>query len=181
MTLQVHLAEYQASWKDIFAREERLLRECLGTGALAVEHFGSTAVEGMVAKPIVDILLGVAALPLAPEMTRKLTQLGYSSVPEMALRFPGLEYFHKGPPEWRLVHLHVVEHRGAIWLRSVRFRDYLRDNPEVARKYALLKRRLAKKYPHDRSAYTEGKRSFIDHVVLASPQCRKDDLCGESP
>jgi GrpB-like predicted nucleotidyltransferase (UPF0157 family) len=142
-----------------------------------VEHFGSTAVPGLAAKPIVDVLVEVTDL----EATK--TQI----VPILEAR--GYEYFWRpthgddGPPfyAWfikrdphggaRTHHIHMVESSFAEHWDRLLFRDYLIDRPEVAREYAALKRRLASAHPRDRVAYTEGKTEFIVRVTEEAKRC----------
>jgi GrpB-like predicted nucleotidyltransferase (UPF0157 family) len=123
-----------------------------------VEHIGSTAVPGLGAKPVIDIMPGVRT----PEDTNRciagLRRLGYEYVPEDTI--PDRLFFRKGYPE-RKLHVHVVQVGGDFWVRHIAFRDYLRAHGDAANNYASLKRKLAAQYPHDSLAYTDAKSEFI--------------------
>jgi GrpB-like predicted nucleotidyltransferase (UPF0157 family) len=167
----VSIVEYDRRWPEIFARERaHLLATLPGDLVGRIEHFGSTAVPGLPAKPIVDMLVEVADL----EETK------HRIVPILELQ--GYEYIWRptqgddGPPfyAWfikrdsttgiRTHHIHMVESGFPQW-DALLFRDYLRTHPDVASEYETLKRRLAAEYPNDRIAYTRGKSEFITRVT----------------
>lgn len=167
---RVSLVAYDPNWPAMFAAErEHLLnilpRELIGR----IEHFGSTAVPGLSAKPVVDMLVEVRSL----EETRS------RIVP--VLEGEGYDYFWRpthgddGPPfyAWfikrdpsgaRTHHIHMVENDFAHWERLL-FRDYLTEHPEVAKEYEALKLRLAGDCPNDRVAYTNGKTDYVVRIT----------------
>jgi GrpB-like predicted nucleotidyltransferase (UPF0157 family) len=168
----VAIVPYDPRWPELFRREKEHLLSCLPAELIRrVEHFGSTAVPGLAAKPVVDVLVEVS--DLQPTRTR-IAPL---------LESQGYDYFWRpthgddGPPfyAWfikrdpstgtRTHHIHMVE-AGFIghWDRLL-FRDYLIEHPRVAREYEDLKLRLASAYPNDRVAYTKGKTEFILRVT----------------
>ena len=132
------------------------------------EHFGSTAVPGLAAKPIVDMLVEVASLEETRAQTAPL------------LEAQGYDYFWRpamfeGPPfyAWfirrdangrRTHHIHMVEPHFEHWDRLL-FRDHLIEHPEVAAEYGALKTRLSRDHPGDRVAYTRGKTAFVERVT----------------
>jgi GrpB-like predicted nucleotidyltransferase (UPF0157 family) len=133
---------------------------------LGIEHFGSTAVPGLAAKPIIDILIAVVSLTRAKAtMVEPITGLGYVYWVEN----PKTDrmFFVKGMPpygERRTHHVHITEPDGEMWRRRLAFRDYLRARPDEARRYEALKRDLAVRYPTDREGYTDAKTEFVEAV-----------------
>jgi GrpB-like predicted nucleotidyltransferase (UPF0157 family) len=162
---RVDLVEYDAQWPTLFAVEASRIHSALGgLTEFTLEHFGSTAIPGLAAKPIIDIMMIVADESQWPRLVEPLKSLGYvfwADNPRHDRMF-----FVKGMPpfgERRTHHLHVrtPSHARA----SILFRDYLRRNPEERLQYASLKRELAARFPVDRDAYTEGKKQFVDKIV----------------
>jgi len=158
-TEPVIVVEYDPSWPDRFEQERQALERL--AGAVPIEHIGSTAVPGLAAKPIIDIMLGLEQLADAEAMKPKLEAIGYRYMPEYEVQMPYRRFYIKEKAGRRVVHLHVVEISHEFWPRHITFRDHLRTHPESAAQYAALKRSLAEQYRHDRDAYTEAKTDFI--------------------
>src|SRR5215470_6918338 len=168
---EVAIAAYDPAWPEVFRREKEHLLAVLPHELLRrVEHFGSTAVPGLAAKPIVDMLVEVTDLELTKVRIAPL------------LEAKGYEYFWRpthgddGPPfyAWfikrdpsgaRTHHIHMVEGTFTEHWDRLLFRDYLIDHSNVAGEYEALKRRLASDHPRDRVAYTRGKTEFIVEVM----------------
>lgn len=157
----------------MYAAERERIVAAAGGRLEAIEHVGSTAVPGLVAKPIIDIMGGVRALPDADLLIPAFCGIGYEYVPEYEVQLPERRYFRKGQPVTH--HLHVVVTRGPFWTDHVLFRDLLRSDPAEARRYADVKRDLARRYRNERAAYTEAKAPFIT-AALARAR-----LTGPSP
>jgi GrpB-like predicted nucleotidyltransferase (UPF0157 family) len=163
----IHLEPYDPRWPAMFAEEAARLRQVLRDEPLAgLEHFGSTAIAGLAAKPIIDILIAVPSLPSArtrfPEKLKALDYVFWAENPN-----PDRLFFVKGMPPFgakRTHHVHVTEPAGDLWQRLV-FRDYLRQHPQEAARYEALKRELAAKHPTDREAYTAAKSDYVDSVM----------------
>jgi GrpB-like predicted nucleotidyltransferase (UPF0157 family) len=155
---RVVLVPYDPAWPGRFAAEKRVLEAVFGPGAL-VEHVGSTAVPGLGAKPVIDILVGVSALAEAERRVPELEAAGYEYVPEYEAELPERRYFRKP----RAVHVHCVVSGGRFWVRHLAFRDLLRKEPEVAAAYFALKRELAARLP--KSEYPQAKTAFIEAAV----------------
>jgi GrpB-like predicted nucleotidyltransferase (UPF0157 family) len=157
----VQLADWNPRWAELYELEASRLRNALGPLALAVEHYGSTSVPGLVAKPILDILVGAPqTTDPAPYLTA-LAPLGYdyavhAGVPEHLV-------FGRGAARTHLIH--VVRHGGDAWTRALGFRDALRANPVLRDAYASLKRELARSYGDDRRRYTAAKGAFIERAL----------------
>lgn len=158
------LAEYSPEWPRQFAVERTRLLAALGDLRSEVEHIGSTAVPGLIAKPVIDIMIGRPAEREVTPYIDALRRAGYEYRGESGIA--GRHYFRRGRP--RTHHLHLVEHGGALWRDHLRFRDRLRADPALATEYAALKRRLAAELAEDRAAYTEAKGPFITRVLRAS-------------
>jgi GrpB-like predicted nucleotidyltransferase (UPF0157 family) len=156
----VRLAEADPAWPAIFAGEAARLRAALEGHDAAVEHCGSTSVPGLPAKPILDILVGVAAPIDVASIAQALAPLGYEHAPWAGV--PGHEVFGKGDPRTHLVH--VVPLHGDAWKRMLAFRDALRRDPALAADYAILKRDLAARFSQNRAAYTDAKSRFVETV-----------------
>ena len=157
----VVIVPYDPQWPLQFDQERRLLAAALGDHALVIEHFGSTSVPGLCAKPVIDILVLVAEFEPDQFYIDALAPLGYfhhnwQDQPEHHL------FFRKGTP--RTHHLHIVRQGGAEHLRHLAFRNYLRRHPAVADEYARLKLDLAEKYANQREIYTESKTGFIRQI-----------------
>ena len=160
----VVVVDYDSSWPARYERERASIVAALGDvmeGVAGIEHVGSTAVPGLAAKPIIDIMIGVRELPVGERCVEPLESLGYEYRGDAGI--PGRYYFRKGNP--RSHHLHMVQHGTEFWQRHLLFRDLLRERPAVAQEYAALKKELAVQYRTDRLAYTEAKTPFIDAAL----------------
>jgi GrpB-like predicted nucleotidyltransferase (UPF0157 family) len=151
----------------MFAAERARLAEALGSLAQRIEHQGSTAVAGLAAKPIIDIQVSVAALRPLQVYGSRLATIGYVHVPSADDSFA--PFFHQ-PAQWpHSHHVHVVERGGLEEQRTLAFRDYLRDNPDEAREYERLKRRLAAlnkgSDAESREDYARAKSGFIERIA----------------
>jgi GrpB-like predicted nucleotidyltransferase (UPF0157 family) len=172
----VEITPYNPEWPALFRQEKEHLLSCLPHDLIRrIEHFGSTAVPGLAAKPIIDMLVEVADL----QTTR--SQIA------PVLEGQGYDYFWRpthgddGPPfyAWfikrhsnsgvRTHHIHMVEANFEHWDRLL-FRDYLIEHPQVAREYESLKIHLASAHPNDRVAYTEGKTEFVVRMTQQAKQ-----------
>jgi GrpB-like predicted nucleotidyltransferase (UPF0157 family) len=131
--------------------------------AVQLEHIGSTAVTGLCAKPVLDLLLGLQSLAQVEARIPALAQLGYRYRQEYETQLPQRRYFVRdaGPHQGLRVHLHAVLRGGDLWRQQLGFRDALRTSPELAQRYATLKQELALRHAGDKAAYTEAKAPFI--------------------
>ncbi len=161
---EVRHAMARDRWAIAYEYEARLLNAALGPLVLDIQHVGSTAVPGLLAKPILDIIIAVSDLNYVPALEPALLNAGWIRRP--AGDTVDRRYFVKGVPEWRTGHLSDVASGTRAWEDQVRFRDILRSDPEVTAKYAQLKLELARRFPHDRRSYTEGKADLV-RLILA--------------
>jgi len=167
---EVVLVPYQASWPEQFDAEKARLLQLFPGQFVELEHFGSTAVPGMAAKPIIDILAGVASMAVADALFEPLLRNGYTTSREFNAMLTDRKWFMKVAGGKRTHHLHVVEFRGPQWEDRLRFRDILRRKPEVAMRYGELKQRLADTFRTDREAYTDAKAEFVATVLASDGQ-----------
>ncbi len=163
MLEKVRIVEYNPNWPEIYKLEKNKIQEEIGEYIESIDHIGSTAVEDLVAKPIIDILIGLKSLEDAQFCIPKLEELNYEYVPEFEDVLPDRRYFRKPPTDQgsRDFHVHMVEIKTYFWKRQLIFRDYLRKFPEVANEYGELKLKLAAELQDDRTAYSDGKTDFI--------------------
>jgi GrpB-like predicted nucleotidyltransferase (UPF0157 family) len=154
---------YDSAWPRLFALEAERLRQLFDAAGLPliIEHTGSTAVPGLAAKPILDILAGHQKSPSIPAYIEVLTQAGYMHRGEQEI--PGREFFRRGNP--RAYHLHLTAIDSPFWRNHLTFRDRLRADNTLRDAYAALKRDLAARFPRDREAYIAAKESFVTNVL----------------
>lgn len=163
---EVVIVEYDPRWSLMFEEEAAQIAEVLSKDMIVgIEHIGSTAVPGLVAKPIIDLLVSVRSLAEAKQVAvSPLEELGYAywfDNPD-----PQRMFFVKGlpPNSPRTHHIHIIE-SDSILRERLLFRDYLREHPAEASRYAQLKRHLAQQFSTDREAYTSGKSEFVQSVM----------------
>lgn len=163
----IHLVDYDESWLASYEAEAAALRIALAPELDDLQHVGSTAVPGMVAKPIVDILAAVASWDRFDVMVERLQALGYVYTPESEADDPQRRVFRKGPSDVRVMrthHLHVTLSGSQYWNRIIAFRDRLRADPDAAARYADLKRELITQHGSDSRAYTAAKTPFVTRL-----------------
>jgi GrpB-like predicted nucleotidyltransferase (UPF0157 family) len=159
----IEIEEHDPAWPRMFASERELLEGVLAPWLVAtIEHIGSTAVPGLAAKPVIDIMAPVAGLEASRGAIDALRTLDYRYAP---YRPDVMHWFCKPGPSLRTHHLHLVPHRSELWGARIAFRDCLRSNPCIAAQYATLKRDLARAHREDREAYTEAKGPFIAEAL----------------
>ncbi|MEX2179653.1 MAG: GrpB family protein [Gemmatimonadaceae bacterium] len=161
----ISLAPYDPGWPLRFEEERARLARVLAPWLEgAIEHIGSTAVPGLLAKPVIDIMAGVRDLPTSLPARDVLVSLDYVYFP---YRPDVMHWFCKPSPARRTHHLHLVPLTSALWSERLRFRDHLRASPESAKQYAALKTALAAKHWFDREAYTDAKGGFVRAILAA--------------
>lgn len=169
----VAIVPYDPAWPRRFDEEKQHLLACLPRGAIGrIEHFGSTAVPGLAAKPIVDMLVEVPSLQLVGTVIAPiLTAQGYEYFWRPSWKNPNdiaYAWFIKRDAAGRRTHhLHMLEAASPDWERLL-FRDYLIEHPELAAEYEALKHRIAREHPDDRIAYANAKTDFVVRVTRAA-------------
>jgi GrpB-like predicted nucleotidyltransferase (UPF0157 family) len=161
----VEIVEADPAWAAMGEAAIVEVTAALGRHVVEVQHIGSTAVPGLAAKPVIDLLVGVRSLGDSPAIVEAVTGLGYEYVPELEDELPDRRYFRRFTDGVRSHQVHLVERADAGWWdRHVAFRDWLRTHDDDRDAYAALKRRLAVEHRHDRVAYTDAKSDFVHDV-----------------
>ena len=164
----VRIVTYDLAWPERFEQERAALDDAIGDWVLGgIYHVGSTAVPGLDAKPVIDVLAGVADLSSSRPCFDRLARLRYVYFP---YRSDEMHWFCKPSPSRRTHHLHLVPTGSPRFRDELAFRDYLRTHLDVARQYATLKHRLALEFRHDREAYTDEKTDFIRETLLRAAE-----------
>ena len=164
---EVHLQDYDSNWPAMYATEAARVRTALPAGLIfGLEHFGSTAIPDMAAKPIIDILVAVRSIEAAREQAVPFMEaLGNAFWADNPKR--DRLFFVKGLPPaalHRTHHVHMTQTDGEMWQRLL-FRDYLRSHPNEAARYLALKRGFAVRHSRDREAYTDAKSVYVEAVM----------------
>lgn len=163
----VRLEPYSAQWPAVFANIRDELLQVFPPGTVAIEHIGSTAVPGLSAKPVIDVLLGAESLAVIEARIADLVQAGYEYVSKHERVIPMRRYFVAQPLGGLRVHVHGVQKGAAIWQEHLAFRDALLADPQLRDRYQSLKRQLAETFAEDKAAYTDAKAPFIRNVLAA--------------
>ncbi len=159
----VKLVKYNPKWWQSFEREAKKIKKVFGREVLTIQHVGSTSIPGILAKPIIDIVLIVPSLQKAKCYISKLKAIGYA-LKKNDTKKERL-FFTKGPEKKRTRYLHIGELGSSYAERMIFFRDYLRQHKSTAKKYSELKEILAKKYPDKREIYAKRKKGLIERIV----------------
>lgn len=158
---QIKVVPYDPKWPEAFVDEAVHLKRILGSNSLEIHHIGSTAVPGLAAKPIIDILIVVNDLIKVDTVTTAIEALGYIAKGEHGI--PLRRFFQKGE-SIRTHHVHIYESGNPEVNKYLRFRDWLRSHHEAAQLYADLKRELAERFPNDIIGYCNGKEEFVKDI-----------------
>lgn len=149
---------YDEAWVHQFSQEAKILRELFGEELIDIHHIGSTAVPGLKAKPIIDMLPVVKDIARIDTFNESMRQLGYEPRGEFGLE--GRRYFPKGGDN-RTHHVHIYQTGHPAIDRHLAFRDFLRAHPEAAIEYGNLKEELALRYSNDPASYVSGKEAWV--------------------
>jgi GrpB-like predicted nucleotidyltransferase (UPF0157 family) len=166
----LRIVPHDARWPRMFEAERELVEAAVGDRVETMDHVGSTAVPGLYAKPVIDVLVVVRSLGDAEGCVRPLEGLGYECRGEAGV--PGRLFFRKFRGGLRAFHLHMAGTGSGFWGEHLLFRDYLREHPQGAREYARLKRELAERFRDDREAYSDAKAGFVREVVRLAGAAR---------
>lgn len=169
---KVVLEKHCDEWTVEFERTKQLMRSIYGNNIVDIQHVGSTAIEGIVAKPMLDVAILFKLLD--DSVFSGMTKNGYVYYGEVA---EGKHLFIlRGKKEESLQHIHCYEENACkLFFEQIRFRDFIRSHPEYAREYEFLKLELCRLYANDRIKYTAGKQAFFDKIKeLANHESKKD-------
>ena len=166
LSASIELLPYDSTWPSKFELERQALQALLSPWLVGpIEHIGSTAVPGLIAKPVIDMMAPVENLAASRDAIALLEGTEYCYAPYKAEE---MHWFCKPSPSLRTHHLHLVPKGSSRWEEVLRFRDALRSQPTRATEYALLKQELAKQHKDDREAYTQAKTHFIRSVLAGT-------------
>jgi GrpB-like predicted nucleotidyltransferase (UPF0157 family) len=165
----IRIVPYNPEWKVLFEREKVLITDVLGGNIVPnVEHFGSTSVEGLAAKPTIDIMVEVSGL--SNEMKRiiikKLATIGYGNMynSEREKKMTFGKGYDENYVSAQTYHVHIRE-KGDTPQEEIYFRDFLRQNSDIRDEYAKLKYTLAERYQFNREDYTQAKTEFVTKIT----------------
>lgn len=183
--MKIEIVPYNPDWKNKFEEEKKFLSELLREFNPEIEHIGSTAIEGLGAKPIVDIQIGMRKYEDLDAIVDIMIEAGYVYYKKYEDVLPGRRYFVKAAnpnndvlpkvlytyddnfdrkEHPHLFHIHSVELDSDWWRRHIAFRDYLRNNNESRDEYYKLKVELARKEWEDKNDYTDAKTDFVKSI-----------------
>ncbi|TFB22126.1 GrpB family protein [Filobacillus milosensis] len=155
--MKVRLSNYTSGWKRMYEQEVQLLKNIFDDEILYFEHFGSTSVPGMKAKPVIDMMVIVKDISVIDTYNEKMTSLNYDVAGEWGIK--GRRLFRKGG-ENRTHHIHFYQFDNPQIKRHIVLRDYLRSHPEEVERYSEFKDELASKYELTRD-YSPAKKEFV--------------------
>ena len=159
-----YLSEYQSSWKNDFDDEKRRLLAISGSTALDIEHIGSTSVEGLASKPIIDLSVMIESQKDTGRFTEPLAGIEYRFEPPIHLGIPERHFYKKGDPVKYQLSIAYTD-VGGFWPRQILFRDYLRSNPDARAEYTKLKEEMLSRDPPGRRVYHGGKTEFVYRIL----------------
>lgn len=160
----VRLVAYEPVWPARLAAEAARMGAALGAHALAIEHVGSTAVPGLVGKPVLDLAVAVTSKPAADACVQLLEALGYQYRGPYG-EDPRRRYYVRDAAGQRVAQIHLYILPAVAWEEKLAFRDALRADPALAVAYAAEKWRVAEAVGWDKGAYSVAKGQFVERVL----------------
>ena len=158
--MKIRLTNYSEKWVHLFEQEATNLKMIFKDEIVQIEHFGSTAVPGMKAKPVIDMLCIVRAIETIDTFNEQMYQLGYDVAGEWGIA--GRRLFRKGGEE-RTHHIHFYENGHSEIARHLIFRDYLKEHPQEAEAYSNFKQQLAARF-ETTNEYSPAKKQFVSEM-----------------
>lgn len=168
------LSEHLPFWKERYESEKELIANAIGSkNIVRMNHYGSTSVPGLIAKPTIDILLEIAEDACLEKLQQNMMSIGYLYSPQPNDPPPSMMFMKGYTPrgfEGQVFHVHM--RYGGDW-DELYFRDYLKSHPDAAAEYSELKKQLMKKFEFDRDGYTQAKGDFIRRTTALARQERQ--------
>ncbi|CAM3105981.1 GrpB family protein [Filibacter tadaridae] len=158
---KVEVKPFNVQWFSMFEEEANKLHAIFDHQIIEIHHIGSTSVNGLKAKPIIDIMPVVRDINRIDELNKAMVTIGYEPKGENGIS--ERRYFQKGG-ENRTHHVHVYESGNPEVERHLAFRDYLRVYPDIAKKYGDLKEELSQFFPYDIESYIKGKEQLAQEI-----------------
>lgn len=163
-TRTIEIMPYNPEWKTEFKKIKMMLEGYIGDLTLRIEHVGSTSVEGLAAKPIIDIDVVIESYDILPNIIQRLEKEGYQHQGNLGIE--GREAFQRTyKDDFMKYHLYVCPMNSKGYLEHIALRDYLSSNQAARQEYEELKYRLAENYRYDIDRYCEGKTNFIKRTL----------------
>ena len=160
---KIEVVPHDPRWREEFEKESKRVAAALGENVACVHHIGSTAIPGIFAKPVIDMLVEVRDVAGVDNRSSAIESLGYEVMGEFGIA--GRRYFRKDNANGTRTHqVHAFEAGSPGAARHLAFRDYMIAHPKDAQKYSDLKRNLAAEHPYDMDAYMDGKDGFIKEM-----------------
>ncbi|GGD53456.1 GrpB family protein [Paenibacillus nasutitermitis] len=157
----IRVVQYDDKWPALFQNEKANILQAFGEDVIDIQHFGSTSVQGMIAKPIIDILVGLKTLELNNSIINNLIELGYEGFGEAGVK--GRLYFRKR--QEHAYNLAVVIWNGEQWVNNLLIRNFLRDNPNAAKHYSEIKLHSINKGHTTLLAYSDEKADYVNNLL----------------
>ena len=157
----LRLEPYSSEWSHLYEEEAHRIRRAIGAHILDIQHVGSTAIPGMLSKPIIDIAIAVHSFEQARICIAPLERIGYEYRGEQGIA--RRHYFVKGDPSTHHIHMHEITLQE--WQDYIRFRGALREDKRLAKEYAFLKEKFYSECGNNREAYQDRKAPFITRIL----------------
>ncbi|WP_174732130.1 GrpB family protein [Mesobacillus harenae] len=157
----IEVYPYNADWFSMFIEESQKLNDIFNNEIVEIHHIGSTSVQGLKAKPIIDIMPVVKDISVVDKFSNKMKDIGYEPKGENGI--PERRYFQKGGDN-RTHHVHIYVVGSYEIDRHLAFRDYLRIHPDLSKSYGDLKEKLALQFPYDIESYIKGKEQLVREI-----------------
>jgi len=158
---RVGVASYNPNWKNMYKEESGKIKNILNDIIIDIHHIGSTAIPGIIAKPVIDILVEVKDIEGVDQYNHKMEELGYEAMGEYGI--PKRRFFRRGGNN-RTHHIHIFQTGNEEIERHINFKEYLIAHPDKGREYSKLKEELVNKYTYDVENYTNSKNDFIKEI-----------------
>ena len=152
---------YNRDWPLMYEEEANKLCKIFRSEIIEIYHIGSTSVDGLIAKPVIDIMPVVRDINRISDFNTAMIDIGYEPKGENGI--PGRRYFQKGGDE-RTHHIHFYEIGDSEIERHLAFRNYLRSHSYAVKKYGNLKKELSQRFPNDIEAYIRGKDQLASDI-----------------
>ncbi|MBO1625522.1 GrpB family protein [Bacillus arachidis] len=163
-TRVIEIMPYNPEWKMEFKKIKMMIESYIGDLTLRIEHVGSTSIEGLAAKPIIDIDVVIDSYDILPNIIKRLEKEGYQYQGDLGVE--GREAFQRNKEDhFMKYHLYVCPKDGKGYLEHIALRDYLSSNKAARKEYEELKYKLAENYRKDIDCYCKAKTDFIKGVL----------------
>ncbi len=155
------VVSYNPNWKDMYKEESEKIKNVLSNIIIDIHHIGSTAIPGIKAKPVIDILVEAKDIEGVDQYNHKMKEFGYEAMGEYGI--PKRRFFRRGGNK-RTHHVHIFQVGNEEIERHINFKEYLISHPDKGQEYSKLKEKLVNKYTYDVENYTNGKSDFIKEI-----------------